>query len=209
MVTSTRPDTRTHLVNTATDLFLGRSYGSVSTSKICEAASVNKGTFYHFFPSKASLLIAAMNNYAADFKQKFTEVNQRDLSPTEKLEAVFEVPANVNRQCKESGGSVNGCLLGNIALELSTVDKEIREAAKENLRVVSDGLKPIIETYIAAEQLDLDADFAADHILSLIQGSMLLAKVHNNPDHILAMAKTAPVALCALATAKPSSSTVQ
>ena len=201
MVTSTRPDTRTHLVNTATDLFLGRSYGSVSTSRICEAAEVNKGTFYHFFPSKASLLIASMNQYADKFTKEFGEIVQRDMPATDKLKAIFEVPAGINRECKETGGSVNGCLLGNIALELSTVDQQIKQAAESSLRVVSNGLKPIVEEFIASEQLPLDAQFASDHVLALIQGSLLLAKVNNNPDHITAMATTAPAALRSLASA--------
>jgi TetR/AcrR family transcriptional regulator, transcriptional repressor for nem operon len=57
------PDTRTRLVEVAMDLIWPRSYGAVSVDMICKASGVFKGSFYHFFPTKADLMAAALEHY--------------------------------------------------------------------------------------------------------------------------------------------------
>jgi TetR/AcrR family transcriptional repressor of nem operon len=43
---------RERLVRTAARLFLASSYQTVGVNEICAEAKVQKGSFYHFFPSK-------------------------------------------------------------------------------------------------------------------------------------------------------------
>lgn len=47
------------LLDVAFKLIWDQSYGSVSVDDICQQAEVKKGSFYHFFESKAELAIAA------------------------------------------------------------------------------------------------------------------------------------------------------
>jgi len=49
--------TKDKLLLVAFDLIWNNSYGSVSVDDICQRAGVNKGSFYHFFESKADLAI--------------------------------------------------------------------------------------------------------------------------------------------------------
>ncbi|WP_317933433.1 TetR/AcrR family transcriptional regulator [Halioxenophilus sp. WMMB6] len=200
MVASTRPDTRTHLVNTATHLFLDKSYGTISTSKICEEASVNKGTFYHFFPSKASLLIAAMDKYTQALIAELITLSNSDLSPEAKITGIFKIPAMCNEAFKQAEGKVKGCLIGNIALELSTVDSEICQATLRNLDELRAASQPIVQTFIESENLALNAVTAAEHLMALIQGGLVMAKVRNDANAVENLGKTAPAALRALAT---------
>lgn len=46
------PCTRQSLWVTSRTLLWKNSYGSVSVRDICRQAGVNKGSFYHFFPSQ-------------------------------------------------------------------------------------------------------------------------------------------------------------
>jgi TetR/AcrR family transcriptional regulator, transcriptional repressor for nem operon len=48
-------EARERLIGTAGDLWHRRSYTDVGVSEICETAGVQKGSFYHFFPSKQDL----------------------------------------------------------------------------------------------------------------------------------------------------------
>ena len=57
--------TRERMVRTAARLFLARSYQSVGVNEICAEAQVQKGSFYHFFPSKSDLVIAVIDHHAA------------------------------------------------------------------------------------------------------------------------------------------------
>jgi TetR/AcrR family transcriptional repressor of nem operon len=69
--------TKEKLLQVGFDLIWDRSYGSVSVDEICKRAGINKGSFYHFFPSKADLVAAA---YEEHWKEKLPEM-ERIFSP--------------------------------------------------------------------------------------------------------------------------------
>ncbi|HTO08336.1 MAG TPA: helix-turn-helix domain-containing protein, partial [Myxococcota bacterium] len=54
-------DARERLIDEASRLFHARSYESVGVQELCDAAEVNKGSFYHFFPSKEDLAAAVID----------------------------------------------------------------------------------------------------------------------------------------------------
>jgi TetR/AcrR family transcriptional repressor of nem operon len=54
-------DARERLIETTLDLVRRDGYGAVTVDAICEAVGVKKGSFYHFFPSKDALVIAALD----------------------------------------------------------------------------------------------------------------------------------------------------
>ena len=53
-------DTRERLVTITRDLVHGSTYADVSVEDVCKAAGVNKGSLYHFFPSKHALGLAVL-----------------------------------------------------------------------------------------------------------------------------------------------------
>lgn len=196
MDTSTRPDTRTHLVKTASELFQSRSYGNISTSKICEAAAVNKGTFYHFFPSKAALLIAAMNGYTQDQIAVYNQIAGSEQTPEAKIIALFTHASDTSAACKESHGVIHGCMVANIGMELSTVDATITKATRENLAALCQALEPIVSAFAEERGLSLDTVTEARQLMGILQGAVLMAKIANDASGISAMAASALATLC-------------
>lgn len=193
-------DTRERLIETATELFLGKGYGAVGTSQICTSAGVNKGTFYHFFPSKSALVIAAIDEYAASFNDAFERIRQSDTVASKKLAALFDVPAEANRLWCKKNGFAQGCLVGNMTLELSAVDKDVQLASQAALRKWAKTIEPIIAEFADTEGLaSLDADKGAMCVVTMIQGGLLMAKANNDPSQINAIAPAAEGALRALA----------
>lgn len=197
-MTSSRPDTRTHLVNTATSLFLNKSYGTISTSKICTSAEVNKGTFYHFFPSKAALLIAALEKYTAEAVAQLHQIQHCSLSPEQKLKALFDVPANTNAVWLEENAPYYGCLISNIAHELSTVDEQIRVAAARCLHDLIEAAKPVVKEYCDSNNVSLDVGTATERVVALLQGGLTMAKLFKSNQHLQRLAEQAGPALLAL-----------
>lgn len=198
-MTSARPDTRTHLVNTATSLFLTKSYGTISTSKICTAAEVNKGTFYHFFPSKAALLIAALDKYTAQTVAQIEQISGSSLPIEQKLQALFNATLQTNSQWQEeSEVSINGCLISNIGHELSTVDEQIRAATQRCITALVDALKPAVEEFSINNSLNLPVQGAAEYLLAMMQGSLTMAKVFNSTEHLANMSNNAAACLTAM-----------
>ena len=53
-------DTREKLLGAALQLVWEEGVGSASVDEICAKAQVRKGSFYHFFKSKAELVMAAL-----------------------------------------------------------------------------------------------------------------------------------------------------
>jgi len=192
--------TRERLIETATDLFLGKGYGAVGTSKICATAHVNKGTFYHFFPSKSDLLIAAIKKYAGSFDDAFMRIAKTDTPPSDKLAALFEVPAEANRAWHSANGFAQGCLVGNMTLELGAVDEAVQQASQTALRNWAKAIEPIVAQFGDAEGLsNLDRAEGARCIIAMIQGGLLMARAYNDPSQITAMAPAAEGALRSLA----------
>jgi len=181
-------DTKERLIDVATNLFLGKGYGAVGTSEICTASGVNKGTFYHFFSTKSDLLIAAMERYAGTFTDGFRKVAANTDTPAAKLHALFDVPFKENRKWKKDRGFAQGCLVGNMALELGAVNTPVQEAAQRAMNSWATAIVPIVQEYRETEKLpSLDVDVASQMIVGLIQGGLLFSKTHNDPGKIRMM----------------------
>jgi TetR/AcrR family transcriptional regulator, transcriptional repressor for nem operon len=172
-------ETRDRIVRSAARLFLTRSYQSVGIADLCAAADVRKGSFYHFFPSKAELAKAVVDLHADELERRLTA----DGSPAERLYAVADAVTHIQTGFEKRFGRIVGCPFGNLAAELSTTDDELRahvagvfarwEArltaacrAAADAGVLRDGVAP---------------EALAHMILAQIQGLILLAKVSGAP----------------------------
>ncbi|ONI87601.1 transcriptional regulator [Actinosynnema sp. ALI-1.44] len=160
---------RDRIVRSAAKLFLTRSYTSVGITDLCAAADVRKGSFYHFFPSKADLAKAVIDLHAAQFDQRFDEAEDQG------LHAVAGAVAHVQGAFEERFGRIVGCPFGNLAAELSTTDDDLRT----HVAAVFDRWEKRL--LAACEQADLRAGVdparLAGMILAQIQGQILIAKV--------------------------------
>lgn len=189
-------DTRTKLLNTATDLFLGKGFGVVGTAEICKSAAVSKGTFYHFFESKTDLLIHAIEQYANVFRSEFDTIAQSNVVPDKKLAALFDVPAQANRSWKASHGFAQGCLVGNMTLELGSVDASVRRAVCDAMASWQQAIAPVIRELIIGGQIpDIDPASGAEAVITMIQGGLIMAKSQNNPELVSLLAPSALPAL--------------
>ena len=73
---STMPRTSTareRLIDSACQLVHTRSYAATSVEDLCTAAGVQKGSFYHFFPTKHDLVLAAIDRQWATARSEILE----------------------------------------------------------------------------------------------------------------------------------------
>lgn len=59
-VPSPRADRRQRILEAAVPLFAAHGYAATSTARICHAAGVSSGTFFHHFPTKTALVAALL-----------------------------------------------------------------------------------------------------------------------------------------------------
>lgn len=182
-----RPDTGTKqkLTDTAIDLIWTSSYGAVSVDDICKSADVKKGSFYHYFPSKESLAIAAMDEY---FKEKI----EPDMVQIFAANAPFEMQINLladfilqeQQQTLKKYGRVCGCPLAALACEMITeTNKPIHDKAEEIFFKCRGYLTASIA--LACEQGKIppcDAEEKSLEVHDFITGLMMMARVHNTLD---------------------------
>lgn len=186
-------ESRDRVVTAAADLFLGGSFHKIGIAEICSVARVNKGTFYHFFPSKIDLLLEVIDCYVAGVAASFAAVAASDAKPAQKLMNVFSVPQSRNTEWKAAYGVSSGCFIGNIILELASSEPLVREKAEWAIAELTCKLQPIIAEFLEAEQISsTDVPAAAEVLMGLIQGAQVQAKVRNDPSVFSRYADLAP-----------------
>ncbi len=177
-------DTRTRILSTARELFHGRSYADVGIKEICAIAQVQKGSFYHFFPSKQDLAMAVIDDMADDWAHGFVaEAFDRDLPPLERLDYMVDAAYYWQKAAKDLEGRMPGCLFGNLALEVSTRDEVIRARINAVFAKASTRFHETLDEAVEQGSIPpLDAKATAQAMLAYLEGVILLAKSQNDPE---------------------------
>ena len=174
-------DAQEKLLQVAFDLIWNNSYGAVSVDQICERARVNKGSFYHFFPSKADLAVAAYEEHWREKQPELDRIFSPQVSPLEQLERWCQYIYDRQKQKAEKYGHVCGCPYASIGVELATQDEKIRAKAEElverNIRYVESALTEAQRQGLVS--ID-DPKVAAERVYAVALGMVLHAKVRND-----------------------------
>lgn len=177
-------DTRARILESARDLIYARSYADVGVAEICKQAGVQKGSFYHFFPSKQDLALAIID-------EAFTELDAEilrkaffaDIPPMERLRKLAQLMAGHQEVMKEATGHMPGCPFGNLAVELSTQDEAIRHKTHHVFCNMEAYIKQTLEEARTNEDIGaVDIEATAQAMLGYLEGIMLLAKTRNEPE---------------------------
>ena len=120
-------DAKERLIQAAMDLFLTRSYTDVGVQELCKAASVKKGSFYHFFETKQDLVLAALDRWwEITRKTAWERAFSSERPPLERISRFFELVYEQNCQFYEQHKQLCGCPFGNLAVEMSAHEPLIR-----------------------------------------------------------------------------------
>lgn len=174
---------RERLLDAACGLMLNRGYGTIGVAEICARADVKKGSFYHFFESKQALTIEAINAHWAAQRPDWVATLRGDGPAEDRLERLCLDQAAAQRAAKTEGGAVNGCLFGNLALEMSTQDVVVQARLAEIFDEQIDLVHATLTD--AAEQGTIATPAAtrttARAVLAQLEGMVMFAKLANDP----------------------------
>ena len=178
-----RSSARGRLVSTAHDLFRDRGFDAVSVAHLCQAAGVNKGSFYHFFSSKRELLLEVIDNawdetgLLADWE---TDPPQQ---PIEQLRRYFQELFAYHYADRETFGRVRGSLLANLALELSARDPQVADKLAALFERETAVFRVLLREANARGESSLpNTARAAESLVAYLHGLVMLAKVRNDLD---------------------------
>lgn len=180
----TQADSRSRILSIARELFHTRSYADVGVKEICDSAQVQKGSFYHFFPSKRDLALAVIDDMADDWAHGFVaEAFDRELPPLERLDYMIDAAYFWQKAAKDIEGRMPGCLFGNLALEVSTRDDILRAKLTAIFNKTRERFQETLEEAVATGAMPpLDTESTAAAMLAYLEGIILLAKTSNDPE---------------------------
>jgi TetR/AcrR family transcriptional repressor of nem operon len=171
-----RTNKRHELIQTGSEIIIRQGFNAASLNDILTTAGVPKGSFYYYFASKEDFGLAIIDDCAAQYQHKLkSTLEDERFSPLTRLRHYFEsgIAEMETSQCTK------GCLIGNLAQELSAKNELFRDRLD---RVFADWEQYFVNclktAYETGELSDnLDPQDGAKFILSSWEGAILKAKV--------------------------------
>lgn len=175
-------DARQRLLDAALALIWERSYSGTSVDAICERAGVKKGSFYHFFSSKADLAAAAIEASHERRRAFMDDCFSPSVPPLERLRrylgAAYEEQA---RLCRETG-RVLGCPLFTLGAEICHEDERLRQVINGILDQHLAYFENAVRDAAAAGIVEAaDPAARARGLFSMLEGALTQARIRNDP----------------------------
>ncbi|ABC21689.1 TetR/AcrR family transcriptional regulator [Rhodospirillum rubrum] len=175
-------DTRQKLIDTALELMWTNSYGTVSVDDICKAADVKKGSFYHFFPSKVDLSIAAMEQSHHELEETYDKIFSPAVPPIERFMRMADCVIALQAEVAEKYGHVCGCPCASLGSEMAGQEDGIRakfeDLAHRKERYYENALRDMVGDGLLAPTTDVKV--LAQEIYTYLVGQMMIARIQND-----------------------------
>lgn len=175
-------DTKQRLIDTALELIWTNSYGSVSVDDICKAADVKKGSFYHFFPSKVDLAVAAMEETSKLTRASLDSIFSASVPPVQRFERFADFTCDMQVNIARKYKMVCGCPLAAIGSEMACQEDPIRRKFDDLSATKVCYFESAMRDMIAEKLLppDTDVKAKANELYAYLLGQLLLARIQND-----------------------------
>ena len=179
-------DTKSLIIEIATDLFQQKGYKSVGLNEILKACNISKGALYHHFPNgKEELLIACL--------QSLEEVI------TEDIENIFNRSANTEEAAKvmieklivnfETEGTITGYTFSSIVSEMASLNDPVREACAALYQKIHD----IYYSKLAEDGFSKErAHSLALMMTASVEGAMMLCLTQKSAEPLRVVSQVIP-----------------
>jgi TetR/AcrR family transcriptional regulator, transcriptional repressor for nem operon len=174
-------ETKEKLLQVGFDLIWDSSYGSVSVDDICKRAGINKGSFYHFFPSKADLVVEAYEEHWREHRPEMDRLFSPQVPPLERIQNLCRLIYADQREKAEKYGHVCGCPYASVGSEIATLDEKIRVKSEQLMNTKRKYIESAIADAIREGSVTVkDPVAAACTLQSLLLGMLVEARVQND-----------------------------
>ena len=177
-------DAREKLIQTAMQLIWQRGYSAVGVSELCREAGVKPGSFYYFFPSKRDLVLAALEeNWRLTRANVVAPAFSKDVVPGRRISKIFELAYEQQVSRQRQTGRTLGCAFGSLGSELGHQDEIVRQKVEEIFGRFCAYFERALREDAATRQPRLDdIPTRARALLAYLEGTLLLARTHNNAE---------------------------
>ena len=170
-------NTREKLVLAAEELMLRDGYSATRVDEVISKAGLSKGSFYHFFDSKEVLGLAALEHYYEDRVTRLaTGSHATEPDPVRRAHLFLEHATQVAEDLWTTG-----CLLANFATDAAGSSQVISDAVREKTSRLRALLMDMLSPFVTPEASAADL---ADQFLVAVEGSIVLARIYNDPAYL-------------------------
>jgi len=173
-----------HILTVAQKIIGAKGYAAVGLTEILTAASVPKGSFYHYFKSKDAFGEAMLNQYFEDYLSELDGILNTPGKPmSDRLMSYWQHWQNTQESCDCQGK----CLAVKLAAEVADLSEAMRLALKAGTAAIIDRLKIAIESGIGDGSLKIEnnASELAHTLYQLWLGASLMAKITRTKEPLL------------------------
>jgi TetR/AcrR family transcriptional repressor of nem operon len=166
---------RTDIIKHAIPVFKQRGFGATSIADVASACGVLKGSLYHHFASKDELMLETLNYLRLYFNEKvFSIAYHANWDLKKRLERLAR---KSEEQFLEGPG---GCFMAMIGTETVVSNPDFNNIIKG---FFEDWKAAFVYLYRQVSSDKVASDLAQNAIM-LIEGAVLMMRIHNNPDYL-------------------------
>lgn len=169
--------TRDQILDAAARLIHVQGYHCTSLDDVLRESGVGKGNFYYYFKSKEDLGYAIIDRVIDAFVKRTLEPAFADTGAN----AIAQIHTLLDRvlEAQRQRNCVGGCVMGNLASELSDVHEGFRRRLAGIFGVWRESLAEAISRGQAAGRLrpDFDSTRLAQFLVAALEGAILMSKV--------------------------------
>ncbi|GAA4846744.1 TetR/AcrR family transcriptional regulator [Algivirga pacifica] len=171
-------DTRSKIIMQSARLFNRVGYHACALSDIMKATGLKKGGIYNHFSNKDEIAEAAFDYNFNLIKKTLQERLFRETDPREKIEAILDTYAHLERLPEFEAG----CPIFNTAVDASNTHPKLKEKAKQAINHLKTYIIKKIEEGMEQGifQSTADKEAVATMMLMTMEGALVMSRVSDD-----------------------------
>jgi TetR/AcrR family transcriptional repressor of nem operon len=160
-------------------LMQSRGYSELRYADIAEAVGIQRASVHHYFPNKVQLGVAVIEGYRARLLTQLSGIDDEVTDAREKLRLYVELYRAVLDEDAE-----HMCPGGMLAAEVITLPVALRAEVMEFFADNEAWLIGALSSPGVRLRAEWSAVSAARHVIDLLQGALLMARLHGEPERL-------------------------
>ncbi len=169
--------TREDILESVIDTVHRQGLTATGLKELFQLSGASSGSFYNYFASKQ-----ALGHALIDFEWKKLQKNvlepaaEHCASP---IEQVFWILDKLEQKQRRDP-FCSGCLLGNLIVDLAEQDASFRDHLQQVFHQWEGAIAQLLQEGRAQLKADIDTDILAEQIMTVIEGAMLMGRLHHD-----------------------------
>lgn len=168
------------ILSSVIDMIHRQGFHSTGLKELFTVSNTSSGSFYNYFQSKDELAHALID-------YKWSQVKAIIIKPARQVsDPIVQVFDMIDRlEAKHlSEPDCDGCFLGNLIVDLTKHDPSFQKHLMDVFDAWQAAIAQSLQAGKSALKPEIDPDFLAEQVLTMIEGALLMSRLYNQPDRL-------------------------